>query len=233
MTWVETLVETAHENLGEREREALWTRGVSDEQIDLFRIGHLNKQLPPNLPRDFLEWCWQGRKFDDVFVLPMTNTLGHIKGLQFRHVDRGRPGYSDFMLAEDEAVMFGLGQAMPHVWATRCVWLVEGAFDLPPIQRLFPNVVATMTARVTAPLVRILRRLANEVWLVYDNDEAGRRACEQFDRWHGQEFRVHTLRYPRVEKLGGRGFVKDPNELWEAWGDDRFGAFLKRTQETK
>jgi len=231
MTWADTLVGFAHDCLGEREREALWTRGVSDEQIDLFQIGHLNKKLPDmGAPNEFLEWCWQGRKFDDVFVLPLTNTLGHAKGLQFRHVDRGRPGYSDYMLAEDEAVMFGLAQAMPHVWESRAIWLVEGGFDLPPIHRWFPNVVATMTARVTAPLVQILRRLVDEVWMAYDNDKAGRRASEKFEKWHSREFRINILRYPRVGKLGGGGLVKDPNELWEAWGAERFGVFLRRRQ---
>lgn len=228
--WAETLVEFAHASLGEGLRETLWARGVSDEQIDLFQLGYLNRRLPENFgaPDEFMEWCWHGRKLDGVIVIPMTNTLGHIKGLQFRHIERGR--YSDFMLAEDEAVMFGLAQAMPHVWKHRSIWLVEGAFDLPPIHRWFPNVVATMTARVTAPLVQILRRLVDEVWVAYDNDEAGLKGRELFERFHGREFRVHFLRYPRVKKIGGGRFVKDPNELWEAWGDARFGVFLKRLQ---
>lgn len=230
MGWADTLVEFAHENLGEDKREGLWARGVSDEQIDLFQIGYLNKELPTTMdaPAHFMEWCWQGRKLDGVILFPLTNTLGHIKGLQFKHLARGR--YSDYMLVEDEAVMFGLAQAMPHVWKTRSIWLVEGAYDLPPIHRWSPNVVATMTARVTAPLVQILRRLVDDVWVAYDNDEAGHRGGELFEKFHGREFRAHFMRYPRVELLGGGRLAKDPNELWEAWGDERFGVFLKRLQ---
>lgn len=231
MTWVDTLVDFAHGNLEDREREALWARGVSDEQIDLFRLGCMKKRLPDmGAPKEFMEWCWQGRKLDDVFLIPLTNTLGHVKGLQFRPVERDKSGYSDYMVAEDEAVMFGLAQAMPHVWAAKAIWIVEGAFDLAPIHRVFPNVVATMTARVTAPLVRILRRNVDDVWDGYDNDDAGRRGWGLFEQYHGREFGTHALQYPRVKRLGGNKWVKDPNELWEAWGDERFGVFLRRQQ---
>lgn len=232
MEWLEQLTQHAHEQLGEREREALWTRGVTDEQIDLYRLGCINKRLPDlQFPDDFMEWSWSGRRLDDVFLLPLTNTLGQVKGLQFRHVDRARSGYSDFMPYEDEPVLFGLAQAMPHVWRTESVWLVEGGFDLFPIQRVYPEVVATLTARVTTEFARLLRRLVQEIWLAYDMDHTGRIQSRHVVKTYGQDFKVHEVTFPQPARPDGTGKAKDPSELWETWGDSRLGVFLKRLKD--
>lgn len=227
--WLEQLVQVAQDQLGERQREALWARGVSDQQIQEFRIGYLDCVLPSiELPKAFLSQFKDGTRLDDVFVLPLTNTLGQIKGLQFRHVDRDHKGYSDFIPYEDEPVLFGLGQAMETVWRTGSIWLVEGSFDLFPLQRHHPNIVATLTARLTTQFVRVLRRLVKEIWLGYDMDSTGREAIAEVVKTYGREFRVQPVRWPRVKRLDGKGFVKDPSDLWEAWGDDQLGVFLKR-----
>lgn len=230
MAWLDELVACAHEDLGDREREALWARGVSDEQMDLFKIGYLNQKLPNLDAPDFLNWCHQGEKLDDVFVLPLTNTLGHIKGLQFRHVERERGRYMDFMPTRDELVLFGLGPAMAEVWRTGAIWLVEGGFDLFPIQRTFPNTVATLTGRITRQMVTFLRRLVDEVWLAYDMDVTGRETCAKFVHFHGHEFRARVVDFPRVKKSNGDR-IKDPSDLWEAWGEERFSGFLKSQQD--
>jgi hypothetical protein len=105
--------------------------------------------------------------------------------------------------------------------------LVEGGFDLFPLQRHVPNIVATLTARVSQNLLRVLRRLVDEIWLGYDMDKTGRSACEAFTRSHGQEFtRVYTVAYPKVQTTDGH-FVKDPGDLWEAWGDARVATFIQ------
>lgn len=232
MEWLEPFVQFAQEQLGDREREALWARGVTDDQIQLFRLGCINKRLP-NLPypKEFLEWCWEGRRLDDVFLLPLTNTLGQVKGFQFRHVDRARPGYSDYIPYEDEPVLFGLSQAMAHVWRSDSIWLVEGGFDLFPIQRVYPEVVATLTARVTNEFARLLRRLVSEIWLAYDMDDPGRRARARVTQTYGRDFRVHEVTFPQPPRPDGKGRVKDPSELWEVWGDRRLGVFLKRLKD--
>lgn len=232
MEWLEQLVQFGQEQLSESDREALWTRGVTDEQIALFRLGAVHSKLPDiELPKDFLEWAWHGRKLDDVFLLPLTNALGQVKGLQFRHIDRDRSGYSDFIPFEDEPVLFGLAQAMPHVWETGSIWLVEGAFDLFPIQRVYPEVTATLTARVTSQFARFLRRFVKEIWLAYDMDATGRAAGARTVKAHGQDFEIHDVLLPRPMRLDGQGKVKDPSELWETWGDDRFGVCLRRVKD--
>lgn len=223
MTWVSDLAELAHANLPASAREALCARGVSDEQIELFQIGYLDRQIPGEPSEDFLSWSKNGDKLDDVFVLPLTNTQGEIQGFQFRHVDRGRSGYMDYFADRREAVLFGLGQAVASMWETNRVYLVEGAFDLFPIQRAFPAVISTLTARPSGQTVRVLRRLIRKVWMGYDMDVPGRNGCTQFRDDYGHEFEVYIVTYPKVSGSS----IKDPGDLWEAWGDAQMIPFVK------
>jgi DNA primase len=228
VTWLDDFVHQAETRLGEPQREALWARGVTDKQIASFRIGYVNHDLPQaNYPKPFLDWAFRGSKLENVFVLPLTNVLGDIRGLQFRNVDRDRSGYRDFIPEKGEAILFGLGQAAPHMWETKGVFLVEGAFDLFPVQRFYPAVVATLTARVVAPLLRVMRRVVDFVWIGYDMDSTGRRACAKFACQHQHDFQgIRVVNYPKVAKVGG-GVVKDPGDLWEAWGDPSFEKFIR------
>jgi len=225
--WIDDLVDFSASNLTERVCEELWSRGVSDAQIAEYRIGYLNKRLPQlEGAEDFLEWCWQGKRLDDMFVFPMTNALGQVKGVQFRHVDRKSKGYIDYLTDHDEPVLFGLAQAMPHVWRTQAIWLVEGAFDMFPVQRVFPNVIPTMTAAVSAALMRFLKRNVRDVWLGYDTDSAGYKGARDVAAHATADFQVHIPKLPRLKFFDGH-LTKDPADLWEVLGDDRFGVYLR------
>ena len=224
MTWLDEFVAETGKSIPDRARETLWGRGVTDEQIVEFGIGYIDRNLPEiMLPEPFLRWS--SDKLDDCFVLPITNAIGEIRGLQFRHVERGRSGYMDFLSEQEEAVGFGLAQAMRAVWETEEVVLVEGAFDVLPIQRVIPAVVATLTARVTEPFVRVLRRLVRRVWIGYDNDSTGSRAYQRFLSQYGRDFDIRRLLYPKA-LFGGKP-AKDPGDLWEAGGDPRLKQFLQ------
>ncbi len=226
MSWLDELV-FATQEIDDRVREALWSRGASDAQIALYRIGHLHRKLPTGIeyPEDFLEWSWKGKKLEDCYVLPLTTTLGQVKGVQFRSVDRAKKNYCDYFLAADEPILFGLHEAMPHVWESKAIWTVEGAFDLFPLQRFRPNVVATLTARITDQFIRLLRRLVEDVYLAYDMDERGRQAIQKFQKYHGREFRAHEIQYPRILMADGKT-AKDLGDLWESGGDARIKAIL-------
>jgi DNA primase len=225
---MENFVVASYEAMPDRAREALWARGVTDEQITQFRLGHVSGSLPEgDYPEHFLKWCSIGDRLDDVFVLPLTNALGDVRGIQFRHVDRSRAGYMDFIEVNDEAIFFGLAQAAEHWWASKEAYLVEGGFDLFPIQRVFPGSIATLTARVTDPLLRLLRRLVTRIWLGYDMDGAGRRACERYQKQLCGDFDVMVVTYPQVPMLGTGKLTKDPGDLWETWGDAKFQEFVR------
>lgn len=233
MTWMQDFTTACSQNLPGRVREALWARGVNDEQIALYGLGYVDRTLPEvSPPESFLKWASIGDRMEDSIVLPLTNALGEVRGLQFRHVARDRAGYMDFIEVNDEPILFGLGQAAPHLWSEGSVFLVEGAFDLFPVQRVVPGVVSTLTARVTESLHRLLRRLVTRVWLGYDMDDTGRRASERYQKQLSSEFVTKVVPWDRVPMVGTDKLTKDPSDLWETWGDGRFQEKLRTLMGT-
>lgn len=169
-----------------------------------------------------------GAPVDDVLVFPLTNVLGEIRGLQVRAMDRDKKAYSDFFHGQGEPVTFGLGEAARAMWERRAVWLVEGVFDHFPVERHYPATLALLSVKTPPALIRLLRRLVDTVYVGYDMDRPGRAAAEQFRRQHGRDFQVRVIDYPAVKKFGTGKIVKDPGDLWEAWGDGPVGAFVQK-----
>lgn len=229
MTWLDDFTDYAQDLLGDREREALWARGVSDDQIDLYKVGYIEAEIPElEYPKSFSSW-WKKHswKMKDIYILPLTTTLGEIQGIQVRNVDEGIKGYNDYLAVKDEAVLFGLSQAMSHVWETGSICLVEGGFDLFPMQRHIPYVVSTLHAGVSSSFLRILKRLVRQVYMAYDNDSAGRSVAYKFKREHRDTFEaIEVLEFPKVPFKDRH--IKDPGELWQVWGDKRLGVYLRR-----
>jgi DNA primase len=225
------MVGTAHAQMVAESREALWRRGVSDEQIDAFDIGILpGARLPTGLgcdPRFVTWWSAHRKQFKDPLVFPLTSTLGVVLGLQFRDREPKIKGYLDYFESKEEPAFFGLAQAMASVWETEEVWLVEGVFDLCPIQRHVPNVISTLHAGVSSQLRRVLRRVARTIFVAYDMDTTGYKVAHDIARELSDQFKIKIVRFPRVPMPSGHN-TKDPNELWSVWGDQRLGALIKR-----
>jgi len=224
MSWMQELASYAAARV-ERVRDALLDRGVSDAQIVAYQIGHLDGELPDVVPDHFRKWA--DGKINDAFLFPLTDSRGDVCGFQVRSAQRDKSGYSDYLPDKREACVFGLGQAIEAMWDTRTVFLVEGVFDLFPIQRACPSVVATLTAHASPQFVRLLKRVVDCVWLGYDMDAVGRRGCLNFERDHGRELRVYIVSYPQITK------VKDPGDLWEVWGDSKLIPYVQELMSTK
>lgn len=225
MSWFDNFVELAHQQVNEGIVEALNSRGVSDDQITNFRLGYIDQKLPSEVeyPEAFLKWCHHGSKLDKVYVFPITNILNEVRGLQFRHVERTKSGYMDYFESKGEAIHFGLGQAAPHIWEQRKVVLVEGNFDVFPLQRHNPTVISVMTARVSNTLNDWLLRTVDEVYFGFDSDSTGKKGVAEFIKHQHRNYRnIVDLQLPSIPKPEG-GKTKDPNELWEAWGDQVLG----------
>lgn len=231
MSWADDFIAFSQQNIDESVSEALYGRGLSPEQILEFKLGFIEGSFPSGIDPKFVQWA-KGNKLKDSFVLPLTNSLSEVLGFQFRSIDKSKKGYLDYFLSKDEPVLFGLGQAVPHIWSSESICVVEGAFDLFPVQRVLPYTVGTITAKITAEFLRWVFRLVRKVYLFYDADKTGREACWSFVGEHRTDFdRLQVMEYPRGVTLYGK-FVKDPADLWEAWGDDRLKQhILKQVME--
>jgi DNA primase len=222
------LAQHAVQNVTAPVRSFLYGRGVTDEQIQQFQIGYLDSRLPNIEGLDaFRVWAGGGSKLPNMLVFPLTNALGDVRGFQFKTAARGVRNYIDYFDGDiDEPILFGLSQAIPTVWSTKSVWLVEGNFDLFPIQRYFPATFPTMTARVTDTLVRFLRRMVSTVWVGYDADKTGGKAAWAFKKAYDKEFDIRLVSYPRYPMLGSDRLTKDPGDLWEARGEQWVQSFV-------
>lgn len=227
MSWLDDFTARSQEQLGTRGLEALWTRGVSSDQIRQFRIGYIDRVLPPGLPEEFHRFSHNGLRLDDSLVLPLTNVLGQIKGLQFRHVTPEVRGYLTYYHDRDESVYFGLGQAIPSMWGSERAFVVEGAFDVFPLQRVYPETFAALTLGTSESLAKMLRRFVKQVWIGYDNDRDGLRACQDFQNDYGADLDVRPMNCPQIRKSDGK-IVKDYSELWEVYGDDKIRDYLRK-----
>jgi DNA primase len=88
-------------------------------------------------------------------------------------------------------------------------------FDLFPIQRHDPCVLAIMTAGVSPALVRSLLRWVDTLYLCFDSDPQGIKITADTVRQLSDQFsHVHDISIPR--KYG----IKDVGALWEKGGDD-------------
>ena len=165
----------------------------------------------------------------NMIVFPLTTASGDIRGLQFRSLNQALRGYRDYIPYQEEPVFFGLAQAVSAMWETEEACVVEGAFDLFPVQRQCPGTVATLTSHVTGDLARLLRRFLGTLWILYDRDSSGFEGGKKFLSEYRDYFTTKFIRIPKVPKIVGEGWIKDPAELWEAWGDERFGVFWRQT----
>ncbi len=230
-TWLDSLVEYSQGLMEDEVREALWTRGATNAQIDSYRLGYLDNELPAlKYPKDFLEWSANGATLRNMIVLPLTTSSGEIRGLQFRNLNPAIKGYRDYIPYQEEPVFFGLSQAVSAMWETEQACVVEGAFDLFPVQRQCPGTVATLTSHVTGELARLLGRFLGTLWVFYDRDSAGFEGTQKMLKSeYRNQFTIQAIRIPKIPKIVGEGWIKDPAELWEAWGDERFGVFWKQS----
>ena len=80
---------------------------------------------------------------------------------------------------KDLGAMFGLYQALPAIYLTDCVFIVEGSFDLLAFRKARQNVVATNTAELTKAQYEQLRFYADNIITVFDSDGPGRAATER------------------------------------------------------
>ncbi len=123
-------------------------------------------------------------KYRDLFlgrlIIPVKDYKGRTVGFGGRLLKGEGPKYinspeSDFF--KKRQLLFGLYEALPYLKDTSCAVLVEGYFDVMALhQEGFKNAVATLGTSLTEDHVRILSRFVKQIYIIFDADEAGRKA---------------------------------------------------------
>src|SRR6056297_1717779 len=125
-----------------------------------------------------------GRGDYDMFrsrlMFPIFDLVGRVVAFGGRVLDDGKPKYinsPESPIYHKGAVLFGLYQARQAIRISGDVLVVEGYFDQLALNRAgFAQTVATCGSALTAEHVQQLKRYAQRVVLVFDQDSAGKQA---------------------------------------------------------
>jgi len=219
-------------------------RGIGNETIKKFKIGYapannalLGYMRKSGFTLDALEktsLITSGKRgFSDLFRDRITFPILDVRS---RTIGFGARAYKDTpnnpkyinsfenILYSKRENLFGLNFSKEHVSNEREIIVVEGYLDMiTPFMRGVKNIVASLGTALTQEQIRLLKRYAQEVILVYDSDQAGKTATlRSLDLLLENDLRVYVVSLPE-------GF--DPDSLVRKKGKDFFLKLIKEKKD--
>ena len=181
---------------GEPARQYLAERAVESDISDAYRLGFapdrrdgLAKHLRNNgVDMESALKLGVIRKSDsswyDLFrnrlIFPIRDARGQVIAFAGRVLDASLPKYinsPESPLYHKSSVLFGIDMALPSIRTGNSVIIVEGYFDHLALYRAgIQNVVATCGTALTGAHAGLIKRHADRVYLLFDNDNAGKKA---------------------------------------------------------
>ncbi len=186
-------------------------------------------------------------KFRDRLVFAIENLSGKVVAFGGRILDKDKkaPKYlnsPDTALYKKGEILYGLSHSKTEIAKENAVILVEGYFDLISLyQAGIRNVAAVSGTALTDKHAEILSRYAKTAYLVFDGDEAGRKAAHrtlEIVLPRGIVPKIVSLSRANGEKIDPDNFVNEHGETAaedfrkelskaESWID-----YLSRTSST-
>lgn len=219
-----------HAEHGRPGREVVERRGISPEMVEAFGLGLapdrwdgllMTAQRMGMSAGVFHEAGLLKRRDDggyyDAFrhrlMFPIHDQIGRVIAFGGRKLrDEDEPKYlnsPETRVFEKSGTLYGLHQAARAIQAERVAVVTEGYTDtIACHQAGITNVVATLGTALTPRHAAALRRLCDTVVLLFDGDDAGRRAADRaVDVFLAEEIGV------RIATLSSVTDAKDPDEL--------------------
>lgn len=199
----ELIAKWCHQQLinSPRARRYITDRGIERATMDRFQIGYfpggpesikrlLNDMRAHSfLAKDLVDWhiLNEGKTtlyspFEERIIFPIKDHLGRHCGFGGRvfQADDERAKYynsRESSFFQKGSLIFGLDLAREAIQKKESVFLVEGYMDCTMMaQHGFTNTVATLGTSCTAEHLKILSRYAQQLFVIYDGDNAGRQA---------------------------------------------------------
>jgi DNA primase len=207
---------------GQRARDYLQRRGISQESIETFQLGyardgweHLIRHLK-GLGFTLDEIVQGGLaiqrehggaydRFRGRLIIPIHDAQGRPIAFGGRILEQGEPKYLNSPqtpLFDKSQVIFALDKAKRAIRAKDQVVLVEGYMDVISVhQSGFKNVVAAMGTAITPQQIKLLSRYSRNFVFALDADAAGARAT-----WRGVQTVQETLAERGLLTPTSRGF---------------------------
>jgi DNA primase len=199
-------------------KEYLRSRGVTEEEIIELKLGYSRViSVPKEESADyetFIKETYRGKAFEQKIIFPIYDPIGRVIGLFGRAIDTKE--FKFWLTAEAKfmGAFVGLYHALPHVYETGKVFVVEGPFDWVAFRKVYKNTVGAMTAGLSDAQYEILSFFAEKIVTVFDSDKAGNYATfESQKKWKN----VSSV------DLGW----KDPSQCLKDMGLIKFTNFIK------
>ena len=162
-------------------------------------------------------------RFRNRLMFPIIDVRGNIIGFGGRVMDNSTPKYlnsPETLIFNKRKNLFGLNLAKKSKLGY--LILVEGYMDAIALHQFgFDCAVASLGTSLTEDHAAILSRYTEQVYLIYDGDDAGQRAAQRA--------------IPMLEKAGLQIKVlqlkdaKDPDEFLKKFGADKFRLLLEES----
>lgn len=204
-------------------------RGFKEETIrDLGCITWTPPEEPVSKDDEWLRFgpMGKGEYLRGRLILPLWSPRGGLLGFEARKITQKK--ISRYLLPEAawNPVWAGLSPSgMQKIWDGGNVWVCEGFFDVAPLQWCIPEKdvsLGSVRAKLTAKHIQFLRRFCRgSVFIVYDNDEAGRKGVVG---WVDESGKKHWGALQSLEHAGLRCYdVRysgggDPGEIYSRRG---------------
>ena len=225
-------------------RSYLERRGVDNQTAATYRMGfapegwdnlakHLSRKgvAPEDAEKLGLLRKREGRDgyydtFRNRLLFTISDLHGRAIGFGGRVMDDSLPKYinsPESPIYHKSEVLFGLDLAKKGMREQGSAIIVEGYFDHLALYRAgHTNVVATCGTALTPPHLKLLRRYAEKVYMLFDGDEAGRKATvRSMELFLEQGFPARVVEVPSGD---------DPDTFLRREGAAAFAPLLEKAQ---
>lgn len=221
-------------------------RGLTDEMIDIFRIGIspkgwegfvkvLEKRNAPVALAEKLGLVKQRNNkdghfdlFRDRLMFPILSPMSEVLGFGGRTLNDDEPpkylNSPETPVFNKGKTFYGLHETAKHIRTEDQVILVEGYMDLLALYSYgIKNVVAVLGTALTENHARLLKRYTKNVLVLFDGDSAGQKAAER-----SLSILLSQDLLPREVKLPEG---QDPDDFLKAHGADELKKRFKQAPE--
>ena len=157
--------------------------------------------------------------FRSRIVFPITRSDGEVIAFGARALKENSSGPKYINSPESPIYskrrsLYGLSQALEQIRRQRHVYFVEGYMDVLAMnQKGVENCVASCGTAISSEHVQVLRRLVDRVTLVFDGDQAGRKAAGRcFEVFQNSGIELDAVLMPENEDPDSLGQSLPPRE---------------------
>ena len=234
---------------GEKAKQYLIGRGIESGTIEKFSLGFAPSDrywlyrflTDKGFSKEFLAASGlfsrhypQSAFFSNRLVFPINDKNGKTIAFGGRSLEtEGGPKYinsSESDLFKKGCTLFALDLALGEIRRTKEVYLAEGYMDVLALhQGGVPNAIAPLGTAFTDEQAKIVKRWAEKVYLMLDNDEAGLNAAQKAVlccRRNGLDCAIVdiSLHFP-----GKKEIPKDPAEILQKFGQEALKNSIKNS----